>query len=364
MTSSDKGIKKFREKIDSLDKKIVELLNSRASTAIKISQRKKQNSYDIYDPVRESEIIKKLRAINKGPLSGEQLVSVFRQIISVCREIQKPVSLSVLGPGGSYTHQVAQKILGNTVDIVPLENIEEVFNSVQKRLTEFGVVPVENSMEGSVGLVLDKLLETDVKICAEHYERISHCILSVTGDFNDIKIIASHPQALGQCRKWLTREVKSVKIEYKEVSSTARAAQIASENRNIAAIAGEINADLYRLKLISRNIQDSASNTTRFIVIGYRDNTISSKDKTSIVFSLRDEPGALSNALLPFENAGINLTKIESRPSRTKSWDYTFYVDFIGHSASKSMRKVLRDVEKSCIFLKVLGSYPRSTGSY
>lgn len=363
MSSSDKNIKKLRNTIDSLDRKIVQLLNRRARAAIKISRSKQKNSYDIYDPVRESEVIKKLSLINEGPLSGKQLITVFRQIISVCREIQKPVSISVLGPSGSYTHQVAQKIMGSSVKILPVNNIEEVFTNVLNGLTENGVVPIENSIEGSVGSVLDKLLETDVRICAEHYERISHCILSKTGNVKDIKIIASHPQALGQCRKWLGTELKSNKVEYKEVSSTAKAAQIASENKNIAAIAGEINSSIYNLKIIDRNIQDSPDNTTRFIVLGFKENSISTKDKTSIVFSLKDKPGALSNALSPFENAEINLTKIESRPSRKKSWEYIFYVDFIGHHASKPVRGVLKAVEKNCIFLKVLGSYPSGMGN-
>lgn len=362
-SSSDKNIKKLRNSIDSLDTKIVELLNRRARAAIKISQRKQKNSYDIYDPVRENEIIKKLKLINEGPLSGKQLITVFRQIISVCREIQKPVSVSVLGPGGSYTHQVTEKIMGSSVKIVQVTSIDEVFTNVEKCLTENGVVPIENSIEGSVGSVLDKLLETDVRICAEHYERISHCILSRTGSLKDISIIASHPQALGQCRKWLATELKSNKVEHMEVSSTAKAAQIASENKNVAAIAGEINSSIYNLKIIDRNIQDSPNNTTRFIVLGFKENSISYRDKTSIVFSLKDQPGALSNALLPFENAGINLTKIESRPSRKRTWDYIFYADFIGHHASKPIRGVLQAVEKNCIFLKVLGSYPCGMGN-
>lgn len=363
LSSSDKNIKKLRNAIDSLDSKIVELLNRRARAAIKISQSKQKNSFDIYDPVRENEIIKKLSLINEGPLTGEQLITVFRQIISVCREIQKPVSLSVLGPIGSYTHQVAQKILGSSVKIVPVASIEEVFTDVEKGLTEYGIVPIENSIEGSVGSVLDRLLETDVRICAEHYERISHCILSKTGNVKDIKIVASHPQAIGQCRKWLANGLKFNKIEYKEVSSTAKAAQLASENRNVAAIAGEINLSIYNLKIIDRNIQDSPDNTTRFIVLGFKDNPISTKDKTSVVFSLKDQPGALSKALSPFENAGINLTKIESRPTRKKSWEYIFYVDFIGHFTSKPIRRVLHAVEKNCIFLKILGSYPSGMGN-
>jgi chorismate mutase / prephenate dehydratase len=357
-SSSDKNIKKFRDSIDAIDDKIVALLNYRAETALRISERKKKNSYNIYDPVRENEIIKKLKSINKGPLSNIQLISVFKQIISVCREIQKPLTLTVLGPKGSYTHQVAQKIMGNCVCVEPVATIDEVFSNVEKGLTLYGVVPIENSIEGSVGSVLDRLLETDVRICGEYYEKISHCMLSRTGRLNDIKTIASHPQALGQCRKWLSIELKGRSVDFNEVSSTARAAQIASENSNVAAIAGEINSTIYNLKIIDKHIEDSPNNTTRFIVLGFKENNITSKDKTSIVFSLKDQPGALSNALSPFENAGINLTKIESRPSRMKSWDYVFYIDFIGHYASKSMRNVLETVEKNCIFLKVLGSYP------
>lgn len=355
--SSNKKLQDLREQIDEIDKSLLELLNRRAGVALKVSEIKQKNAVDVYDPVREKEVINKITSLNKGPLSSELVSSVFKQVISVCRSIQKPIALTVLGPKGSYSHQVATRILGESVKIDPVPTIEDVFIDIEKRRNLFGVVPVENSVEGSVGNVLDRFINTDVKICTEYYERISHSLLSKTGKIRDIKIVASHPQALGQCRKWLSNRFE--KVEIKETSSTARAAQLSAENKNIAAIAGEFNSSIYDLTVIEKSIEDFPNNTTRFILIGYQDNKPSGRDKTSVVFSLKDEPGALSRALLPFDKKNINLTKIESRPTRKKSWEYVFFVDFEGHSADKSIQRILKDVSKSCIFLKVLGSYPR-----
>lgn len=354
--SSNKEIKGLRKRIDEVDQNIIELLNLRAQAALKISEYKQLNSFEIYDPVRENEVMGKIEKINNGPLTPYHLTSIYKQIISVCRTIQEPVGLTVLGPKGSYSHQVASKMMGDSVQVEPVSTIEDVFTNVEKGVTPLGVLPIENSLEGSVGVVLDRLLDTDLKICSEFYERISHSILSKKGTLKDVKVVASHPQAIGQCRKWLGQNLNVV--EYREVSSTARAAQIASEDPRVAAIAGEFNSNIYDLKVIENYIEDSPSNTTRFVLIGYKENRSSRNDKTSIVFSLKDEPGALSNALLPFEKANINLTKIESRPSRQKPWEYVFFVDFEGHISDESVLNVLKSAEKSCIFLKVFGSYP------
>jgi chorismate mutase/prephenate dehydratase len=355
--SSKKQLEALRDKIDEIDGKLLDLLNLRAEVALKVSELKQKKAFEIYDPVREKEVLQKIKSLNSGPLSTELVKSVFKQIISVCRAIQKPIALTVLGPKGSYSHQVATRILGTSVSVNPVATIEDVFIDVEKGKNLFGVIPVENSVEGSVGYVLDKFLDTDVKICTEHYERISHSLLSVSGKMDDIKTVASHPQAIGQCRKWLSKRFKNV--DYIETSSTAKAAQLASENKDIAAIAGEFNTSIYDLKIVESSIEDYPNNTTRFFLIGYQDNRPSGSDKTSIVFSLKDEPGALSSALLPFDRQNINLTKIESRPTRKKSWEYVFFVDFEGHSSQNSVQQVLENVGKCCIFLKILGSYPK-----
>lgn len=350
-------LKDLRDQIDEIDKKLLSLLNLRAGVALKVSEFKQKNAVDVYDPVREKQVLEKIISENKGPLNSDLVKSVFRQIISVCRSIQKPIELTVLGPPGSYSHQVATKILGVSVDINPVVTIEDVFVDLQKGKNLFGVVPVENSAEGSVGNVLDKFIDTDIKICTEHYERISHSLLSKDGKIENIKTVASHPQALGQCRKWLSKRLKN--IDFKETSSTARAAEIASENKHIAAIAGEFNTSIYDLQVVESSIEDYPNNTTRFFLIGYQENSPSGNDKTSIVFSLKDEPGALSSVLEPFDKKNINLTKIESRPTRTKPWEYVFFVDFEGHSSEKSIQRILNNVRKSCVFLKILGSYPK-----
>ncbi len=284
-------------------------------------------------------------------------MSVFKQIISVCRSIQKPLALTVLGPRGSYSHQVATKILGTSVNVNTVATIEDVFSEVERGKNLFGVIPIENSVEGSVGNVLDKFLDTDLKICTEYYERISHSLLSITGKISDIKTVASHPQAIGQCRKWLSKNLK--KVDYKETSSTAQAAEMASKDKGIGAIAGDFNTTIYDLRVVESGIEDYQNNTTRFFLIGYKENKPSGSDKTSILFSLKDEPGALSHALLPFDKHNINLTKIESRPTRRKLWEYIFFVDFEGHCSDSLVREILDTVRKRCIFLKILGSYPK-----
>ena len=355
--SSKKQLETLRDQIDEIDTKLLDLLNLRAGIALKVSEFKQKNAFEVYDPVREKQVLQKIESLNLGPLNSDLVKSVFKQIISVCRTIQKPIALTVLGPKGSYSHQVATKILGTSVTINPVATIEDVFIDVEKGKNLLGVIPVENSVEGSVGNVLDKFLDTDLKICTEYYERISHSLLSKSGKIEDIKTVASHPQAIGQCRKWLSKRFK--KVDYKETSSTAKAALLAGENGDIAAIAGEFNTSIYDLKIVESSIEDYPNNTTRFLLIGYQENKPSGSDKTSIVFSLKDEPGALSSVLLPFDREHINLTKIESRPTRRKSWEYVFFVDFEGHISENPIQEVLENVGKSCVFLKVLGSYPK-----
>lgn len=348
----------LRKEIDRVDDKILELLNERGRFAQKISRLKKENSSSIYDPVRESDIERLITKKNSGPLSDLSVVSVFREIISGCRALQESIKVSYLGPEGSYSHQAASHEFGRSTELLPFLSFEEVVEEVQSQRTMFGIVPVENSMEGSVGSVLDMLSRSDVRISSEHFEKISHCLLSRTGDIRDIRILASHPQALAQCKKWLGKHLRNV--ELRETASTAQAAKLASRNKRIAAVAGEFAASIYKLKVVEKNIEDSVQNTTRFWVIGNVGCPPTGNDKTSIVFSLKDEPGALQNSLfLPFAEARINLTKIESRPSRERPWEYIFFVDFIGHADDKKIQKVLSKVKQRCINLKVLGSYPR-----
>ena len=356
--ASAEDLENLRKKIDKVDDKILELLNERGRFALETSRFKKENSSSVYDPVREREIERQIKKRNTVPLSDVSVVSVFREIISSCRALQESIKVSYLGPEGSYSHQAAFNEFGSSTQLVPFLSFEEVIEEVQRQRSTFGIVPVENSMEGSVGSVLDMLSRSDVKVSSEHFEKISHCLLSRTGDIGNIDILASHPQALAQCKKWLSKNLRNA--ELRETASTAQAAKLASTNKRIAAVAGEFAASIYKLKVVEKNIEDSGQNTTRFWVIGDVSCPPTGDDKTSIVFSLKDEPGALHNSLfLPFAEAKINLTKIESRPSKERPWEYIFFVDFIGHSDERKIQKVLSRVKKRCINLKVLGSYPR-----
>lgn len=358
--ASAEDLENLRKKIDKVDDKILELLNQRGRLALEVSRFKKKNSSSVYDPVREREIERQIIKSNSGPLSDISVISVFREIISSCRALQESIKVSYLGPEGSYSHQAAFHEFGSSVELVPFLSFEEVIEEVETQRSAYGIVPVENSMEGSVGTVLDKLSRSDVKISSEHFEKISHCLLSKTGHIGDIDILASHPQALAQCKKWVSKHLR--KAELKETASTAQAAKLASRSRRIAAVAGEFASSIYKLKVVEKNIEDSGENATRFWVIGGVSCPPTGDDKTSIVFSLKDEPGALHNSLfLPFAEAKINLTKIESRPSKERPWEYIFFVDFIGHASDRKVQKVLSKVKRKCINLKVLGSYPRGT---
>ncbi len=349
-------LQNLRKRIDEIDKKILELLNERGKIAVGISRLKQENSFNVYDPAREREIERNIKRTNKGPLSQDAVLSVFREIISGCRSLQDQIKVAFLGPEGTFSHQAAFHEFGSSAGFKPCRSLDEVFEEVEKERVSFGIVPVENSIEGSVGNVLDRFLRSDSLISSELYERISHFLLSKTGDINDIKIVASHPQALGQCRRWLGERLK--RVELRETLSTAEAAKMASRDRKIAAIASEFAASIYKLNIVERHIEDTPENTTRFWVIGREGIRPTGEDKTSIVFSLKDQPGALHKALSPFSQADINLTKIESRPSKERQWEYVFFIDFEGHVYNEKIEGVLSRVRENCVFLKVLGSYP------
>lgn len=353
---SSRDLIKLRRKIDLIDQEILRLLNERAGIAMEISSLKQENSINVYDPVRERQIEKNVRLLNKGPLSDDSVLSVFREVISASRALQDAINVIYLGPKGSFSNQAAYHIFGSSFKLIPVETIEEIFDEVEKNKGRLGIIPIENSLEGAVGSVLDKFFKSDLLISAEYLEKISHFLLSKNGDINRIKVVASHPQALGQCKRWLSKHM--TKVEILETSSTAKAAELASKNGKIAAIASEYAASIYKLKFIARHIEDSANNTTRFWVLGRKENRQTDYDKTSVLFSLKDEPGALKKVLVPFTDEKINLTKIESRPNKERTWEYVFFVDFKGHFRDRTIKKVLSKVKKSCIFLKVLGSYP------
>lgn len=352
----DDSLRRLRKEIDKIDRQLLELLNKRGTFALKIGETKRKKGLLFYDPVREKNIINNLAKINRGPFPDETIKSLFREILSATLALQESQKISYLGPEGTFTHLAAIKYFGSFVQLEPLDSIKNIFEYVEKGISKFGVVPIENSNEGTVTLTLDMFMQYDVKISGEIIIPISHHLLSLSGNRDKIKKIYSHPHAKAQCREWLNRNLPNIAIY--DVSSTAEAAKQASSDEEVAAIASEFAANLYGLKFVARHIEDYKHNYTRFFILGKNFPGKTDSDKTSIMFSLQDKPGALYNALKPFKDAGINLTKIESRPAKMRKWEYIFFVDFIGHIENQKVKDTLNEIQNYCIELVHLGSYP------
>jgi len=349
------SLKNLRKKIDTIDNKVVRLLNDRANVSLAIGKEKLKNHKGIYSPNREKEVFKRVRALNKGPMNPEAFEAIYREIMSSSLALEKPLNIGYLGTQGSFTHLAANKKFGSQVDYISCQSIPEVFQRVEHGDCDYGVVPIENSIEGAVTHTLDLLVDSDLKICAQCMLKISHHLISKTS-LKSIKKIYSNPQVFGQCRNWLHQNLPQAGQIW--VTSTTQAAQMATKNKNSAAIASSIAAKVYNLKIIKSNIQDVAHNTTRFLVIALQDVPPTGQDRTSILFSIKDKVGALHDMLAPFHKNKINLTKIESRPSKKRAWDYFFFVDFEGHRQDANVKKALAQLEKMCKYLKVIGSYP------
>ena len=356
-------IHKLRKKIDELDKKILKFLNDRARASLEIGKVKQKEGQGIYSPHREKEILTRLKQLNKGSLTPEAIDAIYREIMSFSISLEKKVSIAYLGPQVTYTHQAAQKKFGSSVEYTPCGSISDVFAEVGNVRCEYGVVPVENSTEGAVNHTLDLFIDSDLKIYAEIYLPIHHHLMSIGNPLSSITQLYSKDQVFGQCRLWLEANLRGAELV--ETASTSEAAQIVSNNTNregIACIASKIAANEYGLKVLASGIEDNPNNTTRFLVVARQEAKTTPSDKTSIVFEIRDKAGALHDILVPFKKAKINLTKIESRPSKKKVWSYFFFVDFEGHHESPRIRKALNELEGHCTFFKVLGSYPRAEG--
>jgi len=346
----------LREKIDDIDSKLVKLLNERARKVLEIAKIKRRQKMSYYSPGRERSILNRLLKENKGPLSNETLSEIVRFILRTYLSLEKKLKVVYFGPPATFTHLAAMQSFGRRADLIPAKSIAEIFTKVEKKQADFGVVPVENSTEGVVNYTLDMFLDSDLKICAEVIMEIYHHLLG-KGKLKEIKKVYSHPQALAQCRSWLEENLPEVKLI--EVESTARAAQLAAKEVEAAAIASDVAASLYKLNIIVSRIEDLSNNYTRFLVIGREYTERSGEDKTSILFSIKDRVGALYDILAPFRKHRINLTKIESRPTKRKAWEYVFFVDFLGHKDEENVKKALSELEKECFFLKILGSYPK-----
>lgn len=351
-------IKDLRKKIDRIDRRILDLLNQRAREALKVNELKRDSNIGVYSAERENNILQRLIGVNKGPLSGKDIDIIFKEVISVCRSLRTTLKIVYLGPQGTFTHMAAIKKFGKKSEYISAESISEVFEKVENEDFDYGVVPVENSIEGVINYTLDMFFASNLKICAEITLSISHSLLGLVSK-DKIKKIYSNAQVFAQCRKWLSRNLTGVELI--PAPSTAKGAISAKDDCEGACIGNKILASLYGLNIIESSIEDSRHNYTRFLVIAKRDSLFSGKDKTSVLFSVKDRVGALYSVLSSFKKYGINLTKIESRPSKQKPWEYYFFVDFQGHRESAIIQKTLKDLEKKCSFVKILGSYPKET---
>jgi len=352
-------IKDLRQKIDRVDEQILRLLNERAEIVLEVGKMKSEARSNFYDPKRESEVLQRLTSRNTGPFPGHAISPVFHEIISACRSLEVKLDVVYLGPEATNTHMACLDRFGSSIRAVPKDNIPDVFEAVERGEASYGVVPIENTTEGSVSRTLDMLIELEVKISGELVMRISHDLLSLSGKPEDILKIYSHPQALGQCRKWLRKNYPSIPLI--ETASTAKAARLAAEDSKAAAIAGSLAARLYGLRVVRSQIEDYFHNYTRFLVLGRQNAGRSGKDKTSILFSISHAPGTLNEVLKHFSERGINLTKIESRPVRDRAWEYVFFIDFEGHVKDEPITELVAELGKKTSFLKVLGSYPQGS---
>ncbi|MGZ5040983.1 MAG: prephenate dehydratase [Usitatibacter sp.] len=345
---------RLRAAIDAVDDRILESLSERARLAREVGSLKLGQAYR---PEREAQVLRRVKERNPGPLSGETAALLFREIMSACLALERPITVAYLGPRGTFSERAALKHFGLAAEAMPAPSIDEVFRAVESGAADFGVIPVENSTEGAVGRSLDLMPQTPMKVCGEVIVRIHHHLMSKDAkDFASIGRVFSHGQSLAQCHEWLNANLP--RAERIAVSSNAEAARRAAEEPGSAAVAGEMAAEHYGLAILASNIEDEPNNTTRFLVLGDYEPKPSGKDKTSLVLSARNRAGAVYEMLTPFATRGVSMTKFESRPSRVALWEYLFFVDIEGHRGDANVAAALEEVAGIAGYLKVLGSYP------
>ncbi len=351
------NIPEHRKAIDKLDAQIVRLLNERTRHVLGIGEAKLKAGEEIYAPHRERAVLDRLCKLNEGPITNESLRAIYREVMSSALSLEKTLTIAYFGPEATFTHQAAIRKFGASLNYSAQKTIADVFAEVARHRADYGVVPVENSTEGVVTHTLDMFVDSDLKVVAQIVMRVQQCLMS-KGPKRDIKKLFVHPQSLAQCRAWIQNNLPHVEII--ETSSNARSAELASKTRNSAALGGALAAQRYGLDVLEADIQDNATNTTRFLVLGRQCSPPTGKDRTSIMFSIPHEVGALHSALGVFRRFRLNMTKIESRPSKRRAWEYFFFVDCDGHYEDKRVAKAIDDLEQHCTFVKVLGSYPNS----
>jgi chorismate mutase/prephenate dehydratase len=353
----------LRGKIDAVDMQMLELLNQRAGFAMDVAEVKKQHAVDMppvfYRPEREAQVLRNLMEKNPGPLSDDKITLLFRQIMAACLALEQPLTIAYLGPPGTFTQMAAFKQFGEGINDKSMPTVDDVFRDVEAETSNYGVVPVENSTEGVINHTLDNFLDSTLKVCGEVELRVHHnLMIAAAADEASVTRIYSHQQTLAQCRRWLDGHWS--RVPRIAVTSNAEAALKVTQESGAAAIASDMAAELYGLKIISNKIEDKSDNTTRFLIIGREHIGQSGNDKTSIMVSTRNRPGALYHILEPFHRHSISLTSIETRPSSTGMWSYVFFIDFEGHQADESFQQVLKEINEDALEVKILGSYPRA----
>ena len=350
-------IPEHRKAIDELDAKLVALLNERTQHVLGIGEIKRKAGEEIYVPSRERQVFQRVCKQNRGPITDASLRAIYREIMSSALALEKSMAIAYLGPEATFTHQAAIQRFGSSLVYAAQKTIADVFNEVAKGRADYGVVPVENSTEGVVTHTLDMFVDSDLKIVSQIVLPISHCLVSKARR-DRIKKLFVHPQSLAQCRAWVHKNLAGAEII--ETSSNARSAELAAADRTAAAIAGLLAAEKYGVPVLEHDIQDNAANATRFLVLGRKCSPPTGHDRTSLMFSIADEVGALHRALAPFRKYRLNMTKIESRPSKRRAWEYFFFVDCDGHSSDGKVARAITQLAAQCSFVKVLGSYPNS----
>lgn len=356
--SDQPQIDEFRKEIDRLDDEILRLLNERSRHVIAIGKAKRHADPNalLHTPGREAAIVERLARQNPGPFPNEAIRPVYREIMSASLSLEGLQTVAYLGPPATFTHLAALGKFGQSAQYVPVSGIKEVFDEVERGRALYGVVPIENSTEGVVNYTLDMFIDSTLTIYGEVMQEISHHLMSKSDRVEDIKTIYSHPHALAQCRNWLETNMPNLPVA--ETPSTSRAAERCGAEPGAAAIASELAAQMYGLHILKSRIEDNINNFTRFLVLCKHSSDPTGKEKTSVMLSVKDKAGALYDLLRPFASNGINMTKIESRPSRRKAWEYIFFVDFEGHIGEDRVRRTLEELKSRCLFLKILGSYP------
>ncbi len=348
------SLQDIRRKIDALDARLVKLISARAKIVQQVGKIK--NGVMVYRPDREAQVLRRVSALNTGPMSGAGLRRIYSEIMSACRALEDLLAVAYLGPQGTYSQEAAIRHFGSSIELRSCATIDDVFKQVETAAIGYGVVPVENSTDGAIGRTLDLLLTTPAKVCGEIMLPVRQCLMSKAKNRTAIKKIYSHTQSLAQCQHWLARYLPGA--EQIAVVSNAEAARLAARDAKSAAIASKTAAALYQLNLLARNIQDEARNTTRFLVLAREDVAPSGCDKTSLILSTRNVPGAIHDLLSPLAKNSVSMTRLESRPAKTGLWEYMFYIDIEGHASDARVARALVEIERKASFVKNLGSYP------